>query len=438
MSLEEKKKYINPETCISVRESVLEFCDVDAQQIEDGRRWINIPEGISEIAAGAFDSYNSGDVVTRIYDLLVRQNYHLYDWKKRLRGRSFVKYKFPPEVQSIHKKAEYLLEKEKEVRLLGLYLPQSMVKLSKNSFPAFLERIEVDSKNENYMSMDGVLFSRDGKTLVRYPGYRDISVYEIPEGVETIAPGAFCNAFLRKLVIPCSVKKLEAQSFISSHVGELVLPKGLEVIRRGIFAQSCIKKLHIPDTVVKIEDYAFEEISGIESMICESEEISMGAGIFKGSQLKNVDWWCWGKIPKAAFLNASLERIVIPEGVVSVGDYAFAGCYKAKEIVIPDSVQEIGPHSFDEGHSYDHPVKVPEHLYKYAYRLPARSKINGKVKTVIWSLRKSDDFTEEKEVLSQQKESLLSMLGSMNFMQGTIKRNLREQIKAIDILLEQA
>lgn len=53
------------------------------------------------------------------------------------------------------------------------------------------------------------------------------------------------------------------------------------------------------------------------------------------------------EIPKCAFYGCtSLERVIIPEGVTSIGDEAFAGCASLTEIVIPNSVTRIGRRAF--------------------------------------------------------------------------------------------
>ncbi|MBQ7503013.1 leucine-rich repeat domain-containing protein [bacterium] len=49
-----------------------------------------------------------------------------------------------------------------------------------------------------------------------------------------------------------------------------------------------------------------------------------------------------------AFLNCrSLTSVVVPSGVVSIGDNAFAGCSKLKEIVLPYGVDYIGRDAFN-------------------------------------------------------------------------------------------
>lgn len=62
-------------------------------------------------------------------------------------------------------------------------------KVYENSFEMFyhlatqtLKEYEVDEENKWFKSVDGVLFSKDGKRLVAYPPAKGLSKYEIPEG----------------------------------------------------------------------------------------------------------------------------------------------------------------------------------------------------------------------------------------------------------------
>ncbi len=54
-----------------------------------------------------------------------------------------------------------------------------------------LKSIEVSELNEHYSSVDGVMFSKDGTELIRYPAGREQTVYTVPETVTKISNGAF-------------------------------------------------------------------------------------------------------------------------------------------------------------------------------------------------------------------------------------------------------
>lgn len=53
--------------------------------------------------------------------------------------------------------------------------------------------INVDADNQSYKSVDGVLFSKNGKSILAYPGGR-YGEYDIPTGTEIIGQDAFPDA----------------------------------------------------------------------------------------------------------------------------------------------------------------------------------------------------------------------------------------------------
>ena len=76
-----------------------------------------------------------------------------------------------------------------------------------------LEEYVVDASNKVYSSDGGVLFSKDGTELVRYPENRSGDSYTIPDRVKTVRSYAFYNAGnLKEIVVPASVRKLEDSS----------------------------------------------------------------------------------------------------------------------------------------------------------------------------------------------------------------------------------
>lgn len=76
-----------------------------------------------------------------------------------------------------------------------------------------LEEIEVEKYNYRYKSIDGVLFSADGKKLIAFPNANS-SEYIVPEGVEIIEKFAFkdCDKLL-KLTLPSSIKRIGINAF---------------------------------------------------------------------------------------------------------------------------------------------------------------------------------------------------------------------------------
>ena len=61
---------------------------------------------------------------------------------------------------------------------------------------------EVPEDHPLYQAIDGVLFSKDGKTLLAYPGGRTDEHYDVPAGVEHIWPYAFGTDYLKTISLP--------------------------------------------------------------------------------------------------------------------------------------------------------------------------------------------------------------------------------------------
>jgi len=97
-----------------------------------------------------------------------------------------------------------------------LAIPASVKEIKDSAFrycQSFKE-INVDKDNENYSSLNGVLFNKDKTILILYPFAKTATTYNVPNGVETIRSGSFSgNESIKKIFIPTSVKCIEDLSF---------------------------------------------------------------------------------------------------------------------------------------------------------------------------------------------------------------------------------
>ena len=99
-----------------------------------------------------------------------------------------------------------------------------------------IDAYEVPEDHPLYQAIDGVLFSKDGKTLLAYPGGRTDEHYDVPAGVEHIWPYAFGTDYLKTISLPI----------------------GLKTIGNGAFSDcGRLQSIAIPLTVTEIGDYAF-------------------------------------------------------------------------------------------------------------------------------------------------------------------------------------
>ena len=90
----------------------------------------------------------------------------------------------------------------------------------------------------------------------------------VPEGVHTIADGAFKGmAWLLKVSLPSSIQKIGAEAFKGCRqLAEINFPEGLTEIGEFAFHR-CHKltELIFPKTLTKVEGYAFLYCDGLKS-----------------------------------------------------------------------------------------------------------------------------------------------------------------------------
>lgn len=116
-----------------------------------------------------------------------------------------------------------------------------------------LKSITVSEENENYSSLDGVLFNKDKTVLYFYPRAKEDKEYTIPKGVKTISELSFYNTYnLEKVTFSSSVRTIEKRAFDTSGLKEVELNDGLKTIKGSAFCLTHLAKVFIPKSVKKM------------------------------------------------------------------------------------------------------------------------------------------------------------------------------------------
>lgn len=192
--------------------------------------------------------------------------------------------------------------------LTSVTIPNSVTNIGISPFRSCtsLTDITVDSANENYSSIDGVLFNKEKTMLIQFPNGNEKTSYTIPDGVTGIGAFAFedCSN-LTSVTIPDTITNIGDYAF---------------------FGFASLTSITIPRSVTSIGEDAFERCNSLTSITISNSVTSIERSTFSEcSSLKSID---------------------IPDSVISIGEYAFLFCTSLESVTIGNSVTNIGADAF--------------------------------------------------------------------------------------------
>ena len=132
-----------------------------------------------------------------------------------------------------------------------------------------LTSITLDKDNTVYQSIDGNLYSKDGKTLIQYAIGKTATEFVIPEGVTTIGAYAFWNcSSLTSVVIPDSVTSIGSWAFsYCDSLTSVVIGDSVTTIGNSAFSWcNSLTSVVIGDSVTTIGSLAFNSCNSLTSV----------------------------------------------------------------------------------------------------------------------------------------------------------------------------
>ena len=241
-----------------------------------------------------------------------------------------------------------------------------------NVLPSFEEA----GKNAPKKTDDGIIkyVLSDDKTYYTVNGVVDKSVatinipntyYNVP--VKSIGKEAFKYCKFISIVIPDNITSIEESAFEScSNLTEIIIPQGIHTVSAHAFAYcSSLENVSLPNNLTNIGEFAFIGCKNLASIAIPKTVTNIGSSAFSDCKaLKSLfitDIVAWCGISFGGYHSNPLEyasnlyineefvkEIVIPEGVASIGAYAFSGFSNLAGIVIPKSINSIGYEAFKD------------------------------------------------------------------------------------------
>ena len=312
--------------------------------------------------------------------------------------------------------------------LKSVAIPAGVKKIYSSAFSECesLMAITVSSENTQYASRDGILFDKDMKTLVCYPGGIQ-GAYVVPSGVTEIMGNAFSGcAGLTSVTVPDGVTRIGEFAFSKSRAltsvslgsglttlgrlpfywcsglssivvsesnsryasrdgvlfdkdmktviccpgglsGEYVIPSSVATIGDGAF-DSCrkITGVTIPSSVTTIGRSGFNYCEGLTSVVIPSSVTSIGGYAFCRAVKEVVISEGVRSIGAGAFCQCGeMTSVMIPSSVTIVGRHAFSGCKKLATVVMRGERPELGVQAFDKCDSLK-AIHVPANAKSWA------------------------------------------------------------------------
>lgn len=252
--------------------------------------------------------------------------------------------------------------------LVAFTVPKSCEIISDYAFRACsgLENFYVQEGNTYFKSVDGILFSFGGDTLVKVPSAKDINDYEIPNSVVHIANRAFEGTNVTTIKFPEILQTLGSYSFSNcKNISDIQLPDGVTEIGSGAF-EDCksLVNVKLPSSLTKIESFTFGGCVNLRTLtIPESVEVINQHALNGCPSLQNIEvdannkFFCsydgvlYSRDMKTMIMyprGLKTEEYHVADGVEEVSARAFAGCTNIQNIVLPNTINKIGEYAFDQ------------------------------------------------------------------------------------------
>lgn len=210
-----------------------------------------------------------------------------------------------------------------------IYIGENVLEIDGKAFYSCwaLQRIIVDENNPNYCDIDGVLYSKDKKTVICYPCDRDQYLrekYGYPKEMWEWVP----QDSSRKDIMSAEDYAPVWEEY-REKVMTYVIPSTVETVGELCFNYSNLATVYLPEGLKRVENLGFFEMPNVRDFFTYITENAIEETSYKAAEgLKTY--------------------LSFPEGLEYIGTDAFSYNPSMNYVYIPSSVKFIGHHAFWE------------------------------------------------------------------------------------------
>jgi len=154
----------------------------------------------------------------------------------------------------------------------------------------------------------------------------------LPDTIEIIRAGAFYQNQLTRITLPANLEIIEWSAFQENRLTSVTIPSKVAWIAGYAFYRNFLTSVTIPDSVTYIGNDAFSS-NRLTNVVIGNRVTIIGSRAFSS----DYDWRSQG--------NNAITSITLGNSIKYIGDQAFYN-HRASALVIPDGVVIIGNEAF--------------------------------------------------------------------------------------------